>query len=146
MIALGRCALFIVALTSSLAFLGGEASAEVPLMSSHDRETEADVVAQVEVLSIVTNKRKINGFLRLQHSIKAKVLSLKKNSTKKNLGQILTARAWTQQWQGQGDPPPYSMGHILKAKAGERYTFYLKTAKDGGLDVLLPNGLEPLSN
>lgn len=119
--------------------------AEVPTLSKKDRESQADMVVDVEILGVETAKRTAKGFLHLKHNIKVKSLSFKKNPSGFKAGRIFSVRTWNQQWRGQGDAPPHSVGHALKAKVAERYTLYLKSAKDGGLDVLLPNGFEPLN-
>jgi hypothetical protein len=43
---------------------------------------------------------------------------------------------------GNGSPPPGDHGHNPTPKIGEAVRVFVATGKDGGFDVLLPNGFE----
>jgi len=43
---------------------------------------------------------------------------------------------------GKGSPPPGDHGHYPAPKTGEAVRVFVTAGKDGGFDVLLPNGFE----
>lgn len=53
---------------------------------------------------------------------------------------VIHVRYWTQRWARSSPPPPGTNGHRGLPKLGDTVRVFLTRAKDGGLDVILPNG------
>ena len=54
-------------------------------------------------------------------------------------GDLVYGRFWNKRWIGEGNPGPFSRGH-MGPNTGQLVRAYL-VRKDGAYDVILPNGL-----
>ena len=60
-------------------------------------------------------------------------------------GQLVYVRFWRKRFTGKGVAPDGAYGHRNIPALGSTLRVYVKTADDGGFDVINPNGFELIS-
>ena len=126
-----------------MALLAAAATAEVPDLSRDDLNHLATHVVTGQVQRIYTNVETGGGYEFTHGLAEISITGLEKGDGLK-VGGLVYARFWGKRWIGQGEPPPDAYGHGGVPAKGAGVRVYLERAKDGGYDVLLPNGFEPL--
>jgi uncharacterized protein (TIGR03067 family) len=115
------------------------AGAEVPLKSKAQLQNGAThiIVGKVETVYSVTGESE--DWVDTKSVAEIAVQRVEKGD-RIQAGDLVYGRFWNRRWIGKGNPDPYSRGH-MGPKAGELVRAYL-VRKDGGYDVILPNGFE----
>jgi hypothetical protein len=113
--------------------------AEVPLMSKAELGAESThiVVGKIEMIYSATTES--DDWVDSKSVAEIAVQRVEKGARIRT-GDKVYGRFWNRRWVGQGDPDPYSRGHIVPEADGS-VRVYL-TRKDGAYHVLLPNGFE----
>ena len=114
--------------------------AALPPISKDDLNRQATHILIGDVRAVYTTKKAgERGFTDRLYCIEVVPTALEKGEGLKE-GRVIYARAWTPAkrptgWLG-------GQGQNVIPEAGKRVRMHLAQAKDGGLDLLEPNGLE----
>jgi hypothetical protein len=123
---------------------GAGAGAEVPPLAPEVLRADSTHIVTAEVKAVRAAERAragTAGFVDTLYTIELAVLAVEKGEGPR-AGTILAVRTWQAKarpagWSGPG-------GQSFVPAAGERVRAFLRRAADGGLELLLPNGLERL--
>ena len=120
--------------------VSGVAWAAVPLLKEDELKSRAThiVVGEIRAVYTAQDARKAD-FADWKHCVEVMPSAVEKGAGLKE-GRLVYARTWEparrpEQWTGH-------QGQNLTPRVGQRMRMYMAEAKDGGLDLLLPNGLE----
>ncbi len=114
----------------------------LPPLSTDDLKTDASLVVVVEVLQVFDRVHRRDGTSTdHRYLIEVKVKSVEKGDGARP-DMLLYARAWQPAKRPEGWTGP--QGQNVVPGPGDVVRFYLRRAKDGGLSLLSPNGVEPM--
>ena len=118
--------------------------AEVPNQSPENLKKNATHIVTGKVLKMTEKSTKSANYDDIAGFCEITVTALEKGEGIET-GKLVKARYSKRYWIGKGDPPPGSSGHRGLPKKDETVRVYLSKAKDGGYDVILPNGFEKMT-
>jgi len=125
-------------------FLGVGALAAIPPRSPQDLKQSATAIVTGEVRKIYTaeHSSREGGVDRL-YALEVLVSSVEKGA-KVQSGRVIYARAWQPAKRPPGTVGDQGQNQI--PEPGHRVRLYLTRDKDGGWDLLRPNGVEALTS
>jgi hypothetical protein len=124
----------------TLVISAGVASAAIPPLSKEDLNKQATHILVGDVRAVYTTEKPgERGFTDRLYCIEVVPTALEKGEGLKE-GRVIYARAWTPAKRPRGWTG--GQGQNVIPEAGKRVRVYLAQAKDGGLDLVEPNGLE----
>jgi hypothetical protein len=126
-----------------VALIGTPAPGEVPLLRPDELKDFSTHIVTGEVRRIYTDVENDGHYERTNGVAEVAVTGLEKGDGLK-AGGLVYARFWGKRWVGEGEPPPDAYGHHDVPAKGKRVRIFLERSKDGGYDVLLPNGFNPI--
>lgn len=124
--------------------------AEIAPLSDEDLERKATHIVTGEVVAIYDRVTTQPQWKKHQYVAEVRVVKAEKGADVK-VGDLIYVRYWSEDWTGPGNPPPGAYGHWDAPKERESFRFFLARNahdgysdqnKDGGLNVLGPNGME----
>jgi hypothetical protein len=116
----------------------GFCRAEIAPRKVEEMQSDATHIVLGEVKWIGTNATRDTNWERSTRVVEIRVTAVEKGE-RVAVGDAIYGRVWNDHWIGQGSAPPHGSGHWVP-KPGDTVRAYLE-AKDGGYDVLLPNGI-----
>ena len=125
-----------------VALLAPGAGAEVPNRTPEQLQEWSTHLVAGEVQTLYVSVSRGDKFEDTKGVAEVRVTAVEKGDGLEP-GELVYARYWRRKWVGEGQPPTGSNGHRGLPKAGDVVRVHLKRAKDGGYDVLLPNGFQP---
>ncbi len=118
-----------------------EVCAEVPVLTEKElRENATDIVVG-KVQKVYASTSRDESWETTNYVAEIAVESTEKGKGTRP-GELAYARYWHTAWIGTGQLPPHASGHRLVASSDTVRAFLARSKRDGGLDVLLPNGFE----
>jgi hypothetical protein len=123
----------------SVAGLAGVAFAEIPNKSATQLQELASHVFTGKVLKIYSTVDRSSPKWELTYSVaELRVDNIEKGEHE---GRLAYVRFWHKRYTGDGPPEPSHYGHRRVPQVGSLARVYVMIeAKDGGYDVLSPNG------
>jgi uncharacterized protein (TIGR03067 family) len=113
--------------------------AEVPLKSKAELQNEATHIVVAKVQTVFTATTESDDWVDTK-SVAEIVVQRVEKGDRLQTGDLVYGRFWNRRWVGEGDPDPYSSGH-MGPKTGDLVRAHL-VRKDGAYEVILPNGFE----
>lgn len=115
------------------------ARSEIAPQSKEDLLANATEIVLGSVKRVYTDETRDGNWRRIEGVVELEVTRVEKGDAC-SPGRLVYARFWNQRWIGKGNPPPHGSGHHVPSR-GTPIRAYLES-KEGGFDVLLPNGFE----
>lgn len=132
------CHVIVFVLPLSTAILDNVAIAEVPPMEPAKLEAYATHVLEGKLGRVYTSVEKSKEW-ETTHSVgEVQVSTVNKGEVP---GKLAYVRFWHRKYIGQGEGPDGAYGHRDIPAVGSDIRVFARQADDGGLDVVLPNGL-----
>ena len=132
-----------VACLMALALAAPFARAEVPDQTPERLQKNATHVVAGEARALYVSVSREGNYEETKGVAEIRVTGVERGDGLEP-GGLVYARYWRRKWVGDGNPPPGSAGHRGLPKVGDTVRVHLKRADDGGYDVLLPNGFQPV--
>ena len=126
--------LFLIAIAISV-----PVGAEVPLKSKAQLQDQATHIVVGKVETVYSVRSENDDWVDTQ-SVAEIVVQRVEKGDRIQTGDLAYGRFWNRNWIGKGNPEPHSRGH-MGPPTDELVRVYL-VRKDGGYNVLLPNGFE----
>ena len=126
--------LFLIAIAVS-----APVGAEVPLKSKAQLQDQATHIVVGKVETVYSVRSENDDWVDTQ-SVAEIVVQRVEKGDRIQTGDLAYGRFWNRNWIGKGNPEPHSRGH-MGPPTDELVRVYL-VRKDGGYNVLLPNGFE----
>ncbi len=136
-------------LIAALPIAHSVAHSEIPSVSQEALQKQATLIVTGEVKCVYFKLEKTNLEEYTNYIAEVCVDQCEKGEGVKK-GDLVYIRYWNRRWIGKGPVPPSYSGHRGLIKEGAQIRAYLTTEatirgkKDGGLNVLDPNGTEEL--
>jgi hypothetical protein len=122
----------------SFALPASFALAEVPDLEPTKLGAMATHVVSGKLARVYTSVEKSAEWETTNSVAEVQVAEVEKG---KHSGRLAYVRFWHRKFIGKGEAPDGAYGHRGIPKVGSQVRVYARQADDGGLDVVLPNGL-----
>jgi hypothetical protein len=128
------------------------AKAAIPSWSAEKLRKHATHIVVGKVTEVYTSVRTTAHWRTTKYCAEVRIEKIEKGEGLDAAG-LVYVRYWDREWIGRGEMPAGHNGHGNQAKVGDRMRIYLARNannlagvhnKDGGYDVLGPNGFEKL--
>jgi len=125
-----------------VALIAGTAYSEVPDMEPAKLEAFATHIFNGKLSRVYTSVEKSAEWETTHSVAEVQVAKVEKGE---HAGKLAYVRFWRRKYIGKGEAPDGAYGHRDIPKVGSQVRAYAREGEDGGLDVILPNGISLIS-